>query len=292
LWQARHVASLLTSAHSDFEVNLLPLSTEGDLVLDSPLAKIGGKDLFVKEIEQALLDGRADLAVHSLKDLPSLAGNGLLIGAFISRASHADLFLSINYPNLNALPEKARIGSSSLRRQAQILALRPDVLVMNLRGNIQTRLKKLHNGEYDAIILAEAGLARLGLQAPYMRPLDLDSFLPALGQGALAVQVRAEDESMQKICAAISDKSMELCARTEWAFMERLGGNCRLPLGGLAQLTDQIIMMRGMVAKPDGSLILRKSLSGRYEDPEALGRKVADELLERGAKHIIASRVF
>lgn len=288
LWQANHIRDCLMEQDSSLTVSLDVIRTKGDIITDVPLAKVGGKGLFVKEIEEALLSGRADLAVHSMKDVPMSLPEGLLLGCVPKRDDPSDCFLSWKYPDLDRLPMGARVGTSSLRRQAQLLNLRPDLQIEPLRGNIDTRLSKLADGNYDAIILATAGLFRMGLHAPFMTPLDVNKFIPAVGQGALGIECRESDYNLLVRLASLEDRHSRVCVSSERAFMKTLDGGCQVPAAAYAVMTDEENMrIEGMVAEPDGSVVLRAVREGDASLAEELGRELAADLIENGARTIL-----
>lgn len=288
LWQAAHVKHLLEELEPALAISLNVIKTRGDVILDVPLAKVGGKGLFVKEIEEALLDGRADLAVHSIKDVPMELPEGLLLGCVPPRESATDCLLSCKYPNLEALPKGAHIGTSSLRRQAQLLALRPDLRISSLRGNVDTRLRKLEEGEFDAIILATAGLQRLGLKAPFMLPLDPDRIMPAAGQGALGIECREDNYDLLVLLASLEDRNTRVCVDAERAFLAGLNGGCQVPIAGHAHFVDEEnLILDGLIAEVDGSLVLRGSRSGNAIDAREIGEALAKELLDGGGRRIL-----
>jgi len=287
LWQAEHIRSLLESKHPGLVVELLILKTRGDIILDVPLAKVGGKGLFVKEIEEALLSGAADLAVHSMKDVPMILPEGLILGAVPEREVPTDLFLSEKFPSLAALPKGARLGTSSLRRQAQVLALRPDLRVETLRGNVETRLRKMKEGSYDAIILASAGLRRLGLSATCLEELAPPRFLPAVGQGALGVEMRADRTDVRELTAFLDHSASRICVEAERAMLARLDGGCQVPIAGYARLDGDTLTLEGLVAEPDGSRLLRRSVRGDADRAADLGHHLAEDLLDAGGREIL-----
>ncbi len=284
-WQAEHIAERLR-AHSGRQVELLMLVTTGDKILDVPLAKVGGKGLFVKEIEEALLDGRADLAVHSLKDVPTSLPPGLVLGAITEREDPSDALCSPRYRELAALPQGATIGTSSLRRQAQLLALRPDLKIVNVRGNVQTRLAKTDD-EVDGVILAYSGLLRLGLGDAATEVLDVERSIPAIGQGALAIEIRAGDAEVARLVEALEDPATRAAVTAERALLAALEGGCQVPIAGHARVQGDQLSLRAMVASPDGSRILRADREGRAMDAAAIGVAAADELLASGAREIL-----
>ncbi len=288
LWQAEHVKSCLQAIKPGLEVRLNVIKTKGDIILDVPLAKVGGKGLFVKEIEEALLNDEADLAVHSMKDVPMELPEGLILGCVPPREDPTDCLLSHKYDSVAALPPNACVGTSSLRRQAQLLAQRPDLRIESLRGNVDTRLRKLQEGMYDAIILASAGLNRLGLSAPYMHTLDPQIFLPAVGQGALGIECRENDYELFTILAEMEDSATRVCVEAERGFLAGLEGGCQVPIAGHARLLDDdTLCLEGLVAEVDGSRILRCSKNGHTSQARQWGLELAEEILELGGKGIL-----
>jgi len=287
LWQAEHVRHRLQAAHPGLQVELISMTTQGDKILDSPLAKIGGKGLFVKELEQGLLKARADIAVHSMKDVPAEFPDGLALGVVLAREDPHDAFVSNRYAGLDELPEGAQVGTSSLRRQCQLRALRPDFVIRDLRGNVGTRLSRLDAGEYDAIVLACAGLRRLALTARITRTLTTVQILPAIGQGAIGIECRMDDARIHDLIAPLNDPASAVCVQAERAMNARLAGGCQAPVAGFAELDGATLRLRGLVGQPDGSAIIRGELSGRAADAAALGRGLAEDLLARGAKPIL-----
>ena len=288
LWQAEHIKARLLAAHADMQVELVTFVTQGDRILDTPLAKIGGKGLFVKELENALLDGRADLAVHSMKDVPMELPEGLCLPVTCTREDPTDAFVSNQYASLAELPQGARLGTSSLRRRCQMQALRPDLQVIDLRGNVGTRLGKLDAGEYDAIILASAGLKRLGLAERIRESLAPELSLPAVGQGALGLECRADDAETLARIACLLDVETDVCVRAERAFNHRLMGGCQVPIAGYAVLQDGALWLRGRVGSVDGAELLKAELSGTAAQAEQLGRALAEQLLDMGAGRLLA----
>jgi len=291
LWQAEFVKAQLLKQHPSLKVELVGLTTRGDKILDSSLSKIGGKGLFVKELEQALLDGSADIAVHSMKDVPMEFPEGLGLAVICEREDPRDAFVSNRYKKLSELPMNARVGTSSLRRQCQIKQVRPDLQISDLRGNVQTRLSKLDQGEFDAIILAAAGLKRLGLQARITESLDDTMLLPAGGQGAVGIEVRVgnneNDKAILELLKPLNHASTEICVRAERAMNRHLQGGCQVPIAGFSTLTNNVIHLRGLVGAVDGSVILRAEEKGSANDSEALGIRVAEQLLAQGADKIL-----
>ena len=290
LWQAEHIKSRLMAQYEGLEVELLILKTKGDIILDVPLAKVGGKGLFVKEIEEALLAGTADLAVHSMKDVPMVLPEGLTLGAVPEREICTDLFLSEKYAALEELPQGAKLGTSSLRRQSQALALRPDLEVAMLRGNVETRLRKMKEGQYDAIILARAGVKRLGLGASLQQDLTPPSFLPAVGQGALGIEIREDRPEMRELVAFLDDMPTRLCVTAERAFLRRLDGGCQVPIAAHAVLEGEELVLEALVADPLGKVVFRDTVrcAATLEEADAAGQKLAEKLLADGANKILA----
>ena len=289
MWQARHVASLLEKNHSELVVELVPLVTEGDRILDKPLSMIGGKGLFLKELERALLEQQADLAVHSMKDVPVEETPGLLCDVMLNRANAADAWLSHSGSGIDSLPAGSVVGTSSLRRQAQLLHRRPDLKVADLRGNVNTRLRKLDEHQYDAIILACAGLERLGMADRITEILSPPDWLPASAQGTIGLQYREQDDELLDIVRNLGDPDTQSVTRAERAAATALDGSCTLPLAIYAQLFDEEMQISGMVGEKDGKRILRGECRGPSSEPENLGRKLAADLLAQGAGNIIAA---
>jgi hydroxymethylbilane synthase len=289
LWQAEHIKSRLMVLHPDLQVNLVTFVTQGDKILDTPLAKIGGKGLFVKELELALLDGRADLAVHSMKDVPMELPEGLILPVICEREDPTDAFVSNHYESLMSLPEGARLGTSSLRRRCQLQALRPDLQIIDLRGNVGTRLSKLDAGEYDAIILASAGLKRLGLQGRIRSRIEPELSLPAVGQGALGLECRAGDQRVFGLINPLRHDDTDTCVRAERAFNHRLMGGCQVPIAGFATLENGLLQLEGRVGSVDGKTLLKAQITGAVQDAEALGLQLAERLLAQGAGQLLAA---
>jgi hydroxymethylbilane synthase len=287
LWQAEHVAALVRAAHPDVAVELLPLSTTGDRIVDRSLAAIGGKGLFIKELESALNDHSADLAVHSMKDVPAELPPGLTIAAVLPRADPHDALITDRAAGLADLPKGARLGTSSLRRQAQLLAVRPDLCIVALRGNVDTRLKRLAGGELDAIVLACAGLARLGLESRITERLDPKISLPAVGQGVIGIECRVGDSRTRRRLHALEDTPTRAAIEAERAFARRLGGSCQSPIAGFARLHADQLTLEGLVAEPDGSRVLRDSIAGNAAQPQRLGVELAERLLVAGADALL-----
>lgn len=287
LWQANFVKSALEQRFPELSVELVTMVTKGDIILDTPLAKIGGKGLFVKELELALLEGRADLAVHSMKDVPMEFPEGLGLAAICEREDPRDAFVSNKYASLAELPKGAVVGTSSLRRQCQLMAAYPDLTVKSLRGNVGTRLAKLDNGEYDAIILASAGLIRLGLSERIRNFISTDQSLPAAGQGAVGIETRLNDERVLAYVKALNHQPTAYCVMAERAMNRHLQGGCQVPIGGFAELHNSELHLRALVGALDGSEIIRASGQATAENAEALGIEIAEKLLKQGADKIL-----
>jgi hydroxymethylbilane synthase len=287
LWQSEHVATQLRAAHPGLNVELVPMSTRGDEVLDRSLAAIGGKGLFLKELELAMQRGEADCAVHSLKDVPMELEPGFMLPAILRRADHADAFVSNLHDDVAALPHGARVGTSSLRRQAQLRARRPDLQLLDLRGNVNTRLAKLDAGDYDAIVLACAGLQRLGFDDRIRSRLDAPDWLPAPAQGAIAVECRDDDAATQALFAALDDAPTRTCVEAERAMNRALHGSCHVPVAAYAHLDGQHLYLAGLVGSATDGRIVRAHAPGRGDMPEGLGLEVAEKLLAQGARALI-----
>jgi hydroxymethylbilane synthase len=283
LWQAEHVAALLRAAHPGLAVELMPMSTRGDEILDQPLATIGGKGLFLKELEVAMLEGRADLAVHSLKDVPAQLEPGFTLPAMLPRADAADAFVSNDCADIGALPYGAKVGTSSLRRQAQLRALRPDLVLLDLRGNVGTRLGKLGNGHYDAIVLACAGLERLGLATRIRSRLAAPDWLPAPGQAAITIEARSDSPGVLTLLAALDDADTRLTVSAERAMNHALGGSCTVPVGAWCVLGEHGLYLRGLVGDAASGRLVRAEASGAVDRAVELGEQVAQALLDQGA---------
>jgi hydroxymethylbilane synthase len=288
MWQAEFVQAELEAAHPNLTVELLPMSTRGDKILDTPLAKVGGKGLFVKELEQALLDGRADIAVHSMKDVPMEFPPGLELGVICKREDPRDAFVSNNFASLAELPNGAVVGTSSLRRQCQLRASRPDLEITDLRGNVNTRLGKLDAGEYDAIILACAGLIRLGFEARISESMSVQQSLPAGGQGAVGIELRENDKRVRQYLSVLHHDDSAVCVTAERAMNKHLEGGCQVPIAVHAIVTDGQLSVSGLVGAVDGSKILRANISGAASDAQTLGIALAEEVLAQGAGAILA----
>ncbi len=287
LWQAEHIRARLEAMHADLKVELVTFVTQGDKILDTPLAKIGGKGLFVKELEEALLDGRADLAVHSMKDVPMALPEGLTLAVICEREDPLDAFVSNTYNSFAELPHGAKVGTSSLRRKCQILKQRPDLEIIDLRGNVGTRLSKLDAGLYDAIILASAGLKRLGLADRIRHTLQLEISLPAVGQGALGLECRAADQAVLDLILPLLHDETDICVRAERAFNAYLEGGCQVPIAGYASLSQGQLHIEGRVGSVDGATLLKVELKGAPEQAEQLGETLAQKLLEQGAGDLL-----
>ena len=287
LWQADYVIRRLREQYPGIQVERRLMTTKGDKILDAPLAKIGGKGLFTKELEMEMLAGGIDIAVHSLKDMPTEVPEGLVITAITKRFDPGDAVVSPQYRTLAALPPGARVGTSSLRRRAQLLAARPDLTILDLRGNVNTRLKKLDAGEYDAIILASAGLKRLGFADRITDVLPAAMCLPAVGQGALAIETRADDVALRASLAFLQDEDTVRCARAERSFLRRVEGGCQVPVGVYASPEEAGLRVEAVIASLDGRRLYRDHLSGAWADAEALGKELADKLLAAGGLAIM-----
>lgn len=287
LWQAEYVKSRLLEIHQDLEVELVTMSTKGDKILDTPLAKIGGKGLFVKELEAQMLEGDCDIAVHSMKDVPMEFPEGLFLPVICERGVPLDAFVSNHYEKFEDLPEGAKVGTSSLRRKCQLLDLRPDLDILDLRGNVNTRLRKLDEGEFDAIILASAGLIRLEMADRIRSRIEPEVILPAVGQGAVGIECRTGDQRVLDIIEPLNDRDTSIRVRAERALNHRLEGGCQVPIGSYSILEGSEIYLRGLVGAVDGSEIIRREIRGSQDDAEALGVEVAEQLLANGAKEIL-----
>lgn len=288
LGQTGMVIDDLARLNPGYSFELIKIRTQGDVIQDLPLSQVGGKGLFVKEIEKALLDGEIDLAVHSLKDMPAVLPAGLVIGSVPERVDPRDALISRSGLGLRDLPPGTVVGTSSLRRVAQLKAFRPDLETVSLRGNVDTRLRKLEEGQVGAIIMAAAGLTRLGLRERITEFIPTEVFLPAVGQGALAIEIRDKDNDVCRLVQSIHHRSTCLAVAAERAFLARLEGGCQVPIAGYARLEGDALVMEGLVATPSGDRILRRSLSGDPENPEGLGNDLAEMLLDEGAGEILA----
>ena len=289
MWQAEHIKGRLKALYPDCEVEILGMTTRGDQILDRTLSKIGGKGLFIKELEQALQDGRADLAVHSIKDVPMELPEGFALAAIGERASPFDAFVSNQYARLEEMPEGAIVGTSSLRREAQLRAKFPHLTIKPLRGNVQTRLSKLDNGDYDAVILAAAGLQRLGLDGRIREILSPADSLPAAGQGALGIEIAARRTDLAYILRPLNHEETAACVTAERALARALGGSCQVPLAAYCVMEDGLLTLNGLVGHPDGSVIIEASAQAPAAYADALGRAVAKRLADDGAEELIAA---
>ncbi|HDR1020902.1 TPA: hydroxymethylbilane synthase [Pasteurella multocida] len=287
LWQANYVKQRLEGFYPDLNVVLVPMVTKGDVILDTPLAKIGGKGLFVKELETALLNGEADIAVHSMKDVPMQFPEGLGLSVICPREDPRDAFVSNTYRTLADLPQGAVVGTSSLRRQCQLKQLRPDLKIESLRGNVGTRLSKLDRGDYDAIILAAAGLIRLGLTERIASFIAIHDMLPAAGQGAVGIECRSNDTRVQQLLAPLADAETTYCVLAERAMNTHLQGGCQVPIAGYAIIENEQLYLRALVGELDGSSIIRAEAKSAVEKAEVLGIQVAEMLLQQGADNIL-----
>lgn len=287
LWQAEEVARQLKQRNPQLEIELVKIMSKGDKFLDAPLAKVGGKGLFVKELEQSMLDGEADIAVHSMKDVPMVFPEGLHLPVIMQREDPTDAFVSNNYSSLEDLPATARVGSSSLRRQLQIKEQMPQAEMLNLRGNVNSRLQKLDDGQFDAIILATAGLLRLEMQDRIRSRIAPEQSLPSVGQGAVGIECRVGDERIESLIAPLNDHDTHTRLLAERGMNNRLNGGCQVPIAGFALLEGDDIYLRGLVGRPDGSEVVRGEIRGPREQAEALGKSLAEDLLSRGADVIL-----
>ncbi|KAA6209043.1 hydroxymethylbilane synthase [Avibacterium paragallinarum] len=287
LWQANYIKDRLTQLYPNLQVELVPMVTKGDVILDTPLAKIGGKGLFVKELENALLTGEADIAVHSMKDVPMTFPAGLGLSVICKREDPRDAFVSNTYRTLTELPAGAVVGTSSLRRQCQLKALRPDLKIQSLRGNVGTRLSKLDNGDYDAIILAAAGLIRLEMADRIASFIDTETSLPAAGQGAVGIECRFDDVAVQQLLAPLADPETTACVLAERAMNHHLQGGCQVPIGGYAVVRGDQLYLKALVGKVDGSQIIRAEAQSAVQNSHQLGVQVAERLLQQGADDIL-----
>jgi hydroxymethylbilane synthase len=289
VWQAETVARMIQARHPGVDVELVRMTTQGDRILDTPLAKVGGKGLFVKELENGLLDGRADIAVHSMKDVPMVLPDGLCLPVILEREDPRDAFVSNTHTALDTLPPDARVGTSSLRRQCQLRHDHPHFRILDLRGNVNSRLAKLDAGDFDAIILAAAGLKRLGFSGRITAELTPEQSLPAIGQGAIGIECRENDPAVMALIRELDHPDTHVRVAAERSMNARLNGGCQVPIAGYAELTGpDTLRLRGLVGEPDGSLVLRAELSGPRTQAEALGRAVAELLLNEGAGGILA----
>lgn len=288
LWQSNHIASLLRKQYPDCQVTLKKIVTKGDRILDVPLAQIGGKGLFTKEIETELLDGTVDLAVHSLKDMPTVLPEGLCLTAITTRANVGDAFVSNKYASFSELPQGAVLGTSSLRRKAQLLAVRPDLKIVDLRGNVDTRLRKLDEGQMDAIILAAAGLERLDHADRIREIIPTTVCLPAVGQGALAIECRSDNKEVREMLAFLNDLSTKQATDAERAFLGLIEGGCQVPIGVHAEVENDNVKIEAVIASLDGSKVLRNNITGPAVNAADLGRKLGQQMLAEGGEQILA----
>lgn len=287
LWQAEWVKKALSKAHPDLTIKLVIIKTKGDKILDVPLAKVGGKGLFVKEIEEALTDHRIDLAVHSMKDMPAEIPTDLMIGAVPLREAPQDILISRSGQKLTDMPEGALVGTSSLRRAAQLRHIRPDITIADLRGNLDTRLKKLDQGKYDAIVLAAAGIKRLGFERRISQILDTDTMLPAVGQGALCIEIRDKNPRIESIVGVLNHRSTHIAITAERAFLHHLEGGCQVPIAAHALIKENHVSITGLVAAIDGSILIKETHIGKIEDATNVGITLAQKLLDQGAGPIL-----
>lgn len=287
LWQANFVKQNLLLAHKDLKVELIPMVTQGDIILDSPLSKIGGKGLFVKQLEQAILNNEADIAVHSIKDIPAQFPEGLMLATICQRDEVRDAFVANKYTSLNDLPEGAIVGTSSLRRQCQLRSHFPHLIIKDVRGNVGTRLNKLDEEQYDAIILASVGLKRLSLEHRITQYIDTDLILPAVGQGAIGIESRTDDKQILDIISVLDDKKSRACIQAERAMNIALQGGCQVPIAGYCSLNNDQLMLQGLVGRVDGSKIIKQQITGCINEAESLGKELAQQLLNQGADLIL-----
>jgi len=287
LWQAEHVKARLLQYYPALDVEMISMQTQGDRILDTPLSMVGGKGLFIKELEQTLYDYQADIAVHSMKDVTIDMPEGLILPVILKRENPHDVFISSKVKSINALPDGAIVGTSSLRRACQLKAWRADLNIKDLRGNVGTRLKKLDGGEFDAIILAAAGVIRLGLEDRISEIISTDIILPAIGQGAIGIQMRTDDTDVLEKISLLNDDITQKQVETERVVSRRLFGGCQLPIAAYAEIDRENIKVRGMVGRVDGSEIIKNSVSGSLHEREALGLQLAENLLKKGADKIL-----
>ncbi len=287
LWQANYIADCIRTQYPDVDVSLLHIVTTGDKILDVPLAKIGGKGLFTKELETAMLNGEIDLAVHSLKDMPTQLPEGLLLAAITERADAGDAFISPKYGTVENLPQGAKLGTSSLRRKAQLLKYRPDLTICDLRGNLDTRLKKLDTGDLDAIILAVAGLKRLGWQERITQVLPNDICLPAVGQGALAIEARSNDEEVLEMLAFLNHQETRWAVEAERAYLAEVEGGCQIPIGVYGKMEQEVLQLEAVILSVDGMRQVRQTISGAPAEAKQLGQTLAQDMLNAGGREIL-----
>ena len=287
LWQAEHVSALLRAAHPSLDIELVKITTQGDRIVDRPLAAIGGKGLFIKELEVALAENRADIAVHSMKDVPAELPDGMVLASMLPRADARDAFVSVKFASLANLPKGARVGTSSLRRQSQLQALRSDLQIVPLRGNVDTRLRKLDEGEFDAIILASAGLIRLGLGERIAEMISIEHSLPAVGQGIIGIECRAGDQRVLDLVRVLDNAEAQTAIAAERAFSHRLEGSCQSPIAGYAEIRGGNVAVQGLIASVDGKQVFRDSMIGPRKDAKALGLALAERMLFAGADRLL-----
>ncbi len=287
LWQAKHVKARLEAQHPALNVELVKMTTKGDQILNSPLSKIGGKGLFIKELEIGMMEGEADIAVHSMKDVPYEIPQGFELGAVLQRENPFDAFVSNNFNSIDELPQNAKVGTCSMRRILQLKAIRPDLEILDLRGNVNTRLKKLDDGEYDAIILACAGLIRLGFEDRIKQQIPQEQSIPAVGQGAIGIEIRANDNEIMDIIKPLIDTQTTYRVTAERAMNARLEGGCSVPIAGFSTIDGEQITLTGLVGNVDTGVILKEQVSGNVSQAEQLGVKLADLLISLGAKEIL-----
>jgi len=287
LWQANYIASQLKKHYPDIQVELVKIVTKGDKILDVPLAKVGGKGLFVKEIEEAMLRNEIDIAVHSLKDVPTYFPEGLGLVAITEREDPRDAFLSVKYSSIDEMPEGAVLGTSSLRRKAQIMLKRGDLEIRDLRGNVDTRIRKLEEGQYDGIILAYAGLKRLGLEGKVRQVFEPDFMIPAVAQGFLGIEARLDDEETRKIVSVLNHRESEIRAKAERAFLKTLEGGCQVPLAAYSEIDGDKLKVTGFVSDLEGKRVFRDSMEGPPEEAERIGTALAEKLLDMGAREVL-----
>ncbi|WP_456392482.1 hydroxymethylbilane synthase [Persephonella sp.] len=287
LWQANYIASQLKKHYPDIQVELVKIVTKGDKILDVPLAKVGGKGLFVKEIEEAMLRNEIDIAVHSLKDVPTYFPEGLGLVAITEREDPRDAFLSVKYSSIDEMPEGAVLGTSSLRRKAQIILKRGDLEIRDLRGNVDTRIRKLEEGQYDGIILAYAGLKRLGLEGKVRQVFEPDFMIPAVAQGFLGIEARLDDEETRKIVSVLNHRESEIRAKAERAFLKTLEGGCQVPLAAYSEIDGDKLKITGFVSDLEGKRVFRDSMEGLPEEAERIGTALAEKLLDMGARQVL-----
>ena len=287
LWQANWVKGKLEKAHTGISVDLALIKTKGDIILDTTLSKVGGKGLFVKEIEEALLRKRVDLAVHSMKDMPAVLPDGLTIAAVPEREDCRDVLICKNSPSLEGLPKGATVGTSSLRRQSQILRLRPDLRIVPLRGNVDTRIRKLRENNLDAVVLAAAGIKRMKQEHVVSEYLDPDTVLPAIGQGTLAIETREDNKEIRELVGFLNHRVSRIATQAERSFLRTLEGGCQVPIAGLARVENERVRLTGMVADIEGTRVFKESMNMKSEHADTLGKNLATTLLRRGAKEVL-----